>query len=169
MVSPRPRQTLPLPLPVGSTALRRTLGLKVVVTLALWAGPALLLPAPWFPVFGIPQPPLAQIVFVRLLGAAYVALCVGYVIAWRAPARHPSAILVGIVSNGLAALAILSVGSAGGFDSWSTLGAVYIWGSCLIAAGIAAALVTTGRPLLRKIAAERSHLGTPRVGSARLG
>jgi len=167
MVSPRLRHSAPLPLPVGSIALRRTLAAKTLITLTLWAGPALFLPAPWFPLFGIPQPPIAQLVFVRLLGAAYVALCVGYAIAWRTPGRHPGAILVGIVSNGLAALAILSVGSAGGFDSWSPLGAAYIWGSCLAAAGVAIALLVTGRPLLRKLLAERPALATTRNGPAR--
>jgi len=167
MVSPRLRHTPPLPLPIGSTALRRTLAAKTLVTLVFWAGPALFLPAPWFPLVGIPQPPIAQLVFVRLLGAAYVALCVGYAIAWRNPARHPGAILVGIVSNGLAALAILSVGSAGGFDSWSPLGAAYIWGSCLAAAGVAIALLVTGRPLLRKLVAERPSLTNTRGVSSR--
>ena len=169
MVSPRPRQAVPVPLPVSSNALRRTLAAKTLLTLALWAGPALFLPASWFPFVGIPEPPLAQLVFVRLLGAAYFALCVGYAIAWRTPARHPGAVLVGVVSNGLAALAILSVGSAGGFDSWSPLGAAYIWGSCLAAAGIATALVITGRPLLRKIAAERVPITPPRGNSSRPG
>jgi len=167
MVSPRPRQTAALPLPVGSTGLRRTLAVKTLLTLVLWAGPALFLPAPWFPLLGIPQPPLAQLVFVRLLGAAYVALCVGYAMAWRAPSRHPAVVLVGIVSNALAALAILSVGSAGGFDGWSPLGAAYIWGSCLAAAAIAIALSITGRPLLRKIAAERPHVVATRGGGLR--
>ncbi len=167
MVSPHPRQTAPLPLPVGSTALRRTLAIMTIVMLVLWAAPALFLPAPWFPLVGIPQPPLAQLVFVRLLGAAYAALCVGYALAWRTPARHPGAILVGIVSNGLGALAILSVGSAGGFDGWSPLGAAYIWGSCLAAAGVAITLLVTGRPLLRKVIADRPQVAAARGASGR--
>jgi hypothetical protein len=167
MVSPRPRQAVPVPLPIHSPALRRVLAAKILLTLGLWAGPALLLPAPWFPLIGIPEPPLAQLVFVRLLGAAYVALVAGYALAWRAPARHPGAILVGIVSNGLAALVILSVGSAGGFASWSPLGAVYIWGSGVVAGAIASALVVTGRPLLRKIT-ERPRMPPPRPGSMKV-
>jgi hypothetical protein len=151
MVSPRPRQAVPLPVAINIAALRRVLAAKIVVTVALWAAPALLLPAPWFPFVGVPEPPLAQLVFVRLLGAAYVALIVAYGYAWRAPARHPAAVVVGAVSNGLAALVILSVGSSGGFDTWSALGKMYIWGSCLIAAGLAVALVVTGRPVLRKM------------------
>ena len=152
MVSPRPRQAVPLPIAINSGALKRVLAAKIVLTLALWAGPALLLPAPWFPIVGVPEPPLAHLVFVRLLGAAYVALIVAYTLAWRAPARHPGAIVVGTVSNALAALVILSVGSSGGFDTWGTLGKAYIWGSCLVAASLAVALAVTGRPLLRKMA-----------------
>jgi len=167
MVSPRPRHSAPLVLPVNPPALRRVLAAKIVVTLVLWAGPALFFPVPWFPIFGIPEPPLAQLVFIRLLGAAYIALVTGYALACRAPARHPGAVLVGIVSNGLAALVILSVGSSGAFETWSTLGAIYIWGSGFIAAALAGALAFTGRPLLRK-AAERPRVGSPRPGSMKV-
>jgi hypothetical protein len=165
MVSPRPRHAVPVPLPVPSTALRRVLGAKILLTLGLWAGPALVFPAAWFPVIGIPEPPLAHLVFLRLLGASYLALVAGYALAWRTPARHPGAILVGIISNALAALVILSVGSAGGFMSWSVLGAAYIWGSGVIAATLAVALALTGRPLLRKIA-ERPRAVPPRGGAS---
>ena len=167
MVSPRPRHTVRVLLPINSPSLRRVLAAKILLTLGLWAGPALLLPAPWFPVIGIPEPPLAQLVFVRLLGAAYVALVTGYALAWRAPARYPGAILVGIVSNGLAALVILSVGSAGGFATWSPLGATYIWGSGGIAGSLAVALAITGRPLLRKLV-ERPRVAPPRPGSTKV-
>jgi hypothetical protein len=135
--------------------LRRVLAAKIVITVLVWAAPALLLPPRWFPLFGIPEPPLSHLVFVRLLGAAYVALVTGYTLAWRAPARHPSAILVGIVSNGLAAVVILSVGASGGYETWGVLGVLYIWISAALAAALAVALALTGRPLLKKIAADR--------------
>ncbi len=167
MVSPRPRQAVPLPVVVNTTALRRVLAAKILLTLTLWAGPALLLPAPWFPLFGIPEPPLAQLVFIRLLGAAYVALVVGYALAWRSPVRHPGAVLVGIVSNGLASLVILSVGSAGGFATWTVLGCAYIWGSAIVTAGLATALAVTGRPVLRKMT-ERPRATPPRTGAMRV-
>jgi hypothetical protein len=162
MVSPRLRHAVPLPASIDHTRLRQVLAAKALLTLALWALPALLLPPPWFPVFGIPEPPLEQLVFVRLLGAAYVALVVGYVLAWRSPARHPGAILVGIVSNGLASLVILSVGASGAFATWPMLGAIYIWGSALLTAGLTAALVVTGRPLLRRMT-ERPRPGSVKV------
>lgn len=162
MVSPRLRHAVPLPTPISYTGVRQVLAVKIVVTLALWALPALLLPPPWFPFFGIPEPPEAQLVFVRLLGAAYVALLVEYTLAWRAPARHPGAILVGIVSNALASLVILSMGAGGGFATWSTLGAIYIWSSALVTAGLAVALTMTGQPLLRRLA-ERPKPGSVKV------
>ncbi len=162
MVSPRLRPAVPLPIPVDYTRLRQVLGVKIVATLTLWALPLLLLPSPWFPTFGIPEPTLESIVFARLLGAAYVALVSGYALAWRAPARHPGAILVGIVSNGLAALVIVSVGAHGGFATWPLLGAVYIWGSALLTAGLAAALVKTGQPLLRRLV-ERQRPGSMKI------
>jgi hypothetical protein len=162
MVSPRLRPAVPLPTPIDYTRLRQVLAVKIVATLAVWALPALLLPAPWFPTFGIPEPPLEQLVFLRLLGAAYVALVVGYALAWRSPARHPGAILVGIVSNGLAALVIVSVGANGGFASWPMLGAVYIWGSAMLTAALAVALAQTGQPLLRRLV-ERQRPGSVKV------
>ncbi len=152
MVSPRPRHAVPLPTPAQYTSLRRVLVAKIVITVVVWAAPALLLPPAWFPVVGIPEPPPSHLVFVRLLGAAYVALVSGYALAWRAPARHPGAILVGIVSNGLASVVILGVGASGGYATWSVLGSVYIWTSAALTAGLAAALAVTGRPLLKKIA-----------------
>lgn len=127
MVSPQLRHAVPLPTPITYTGLRQVLAAKIVLTLAVWALPALLLPPAWFAHLGIPEPPLAQLVFVRLLGAAYVALVVGYALAWRTPARHPGAVLVGIVSNGLAAIVIVRVGASGGFSTWTALGATYIW------------------------------------------
>jgi hypothetical protein len=151
-----------MPVPVSYTALKRVLAAKIVLTTVLWAAPALLLPPGWFPLFGIPEPPVAQLVFVRLLGAAYAALVVGYALAWRAPARHPGAVLVGIVSNGLAALVILSVGAGGGFATWDTLGAVYIWSSAVVTAGLATALLLSGRPLLKKV------VDRPRTGSVKV-
>jgi len=162
MVSPRPRHAVPLPTPVSHTALRRVLATKILVTLALWAAPALLLSPPSFPVFGLPEPPPGQLIFIRLLGAAYVALVVGYALAWRAPARHPGTILVGVVSNGLATIVIVREGIAGAFADWTTLGAIYIWGSALVTAGLTAALIVSGRPVLKRIA-DRPRPGAVKV------
>ena len=108
------------------------------------------------------QPPEETIVFVRLLGAAYVALLVGYAIAWQQPARHAAMILVGATSNGLASVVILAAGVHGAFATWGLLGSLYIWGSALAAAAIAASLIVTGQPLLRRIG-ERPRMPSAKV------
>jgi hypothetical protein len=151
MVSPRLRHAVPLPTPIDYTRVRQLLAVAILVTLIAWAMPALLLPPPWFPALGVPEPPLELLVFVRLWGAACVALVVGYALAWRTPIRHPGAILVGIVGNGLAAIVIVSVGASGGFATWPVLGSVYIWVSAIVTAGLAVALAMTGQPLLRRL------------------
>jgi hypothetical protein len=151
MVTPRLRQAVPLPAPVDSTKLRQVLAGAIATTLVVWIVPALLLPAPWFPVFGVPEPAAEQLVFVRLWGATASAVLVGYALAWRAPARHPGAVLVGIVSNALTCLVIVRTGATGAFSAWTPLGGAYIWGSALLAALLAAALAVTGQPLLRRL------------------
>jgi hypothetical protein len=151
MVTPRLRQAVPLPAPVDSTKLRQVLAAAIATTLVVWIVPALLLPAPWFPVFGVPEPAPEQLVFVRLWGATVAAVLVGYALAWRAPARHPGAVLVGIVSNALTCLVIVRTGASGAFSTWTPLGGAYIWGSALLAAVLATALAVTGQPLLRRL------------------
>jgi hypothetical protein len=101
-----------------------------------------------------------------VLGAAYLALVAGYALAWRTPARHPGIIAVGVVSNGLAAFVILSVGADGGFATWNALGLLYIWGSALLTAGLAVALIVTGQPLLRRIS-DRPRPGSVKVVGGR--
>lgn len=162
MATPRLRQAVPLPAPVDSTKLRQVLAATFVATLTVWVLPSLLLPAPWFPVFGVPEPALEHLIFVRLWGAALVGPLVGFALAWRAPTRHPGAVLIGIIANGLMSLVIIRMGAGGGFASWSTLGTAYIWGSALLAAGLGAALAATGQPLLRRL------IERPRPGSVKV-
>ncbi len=162
MVTPRLRQAVPLPAPVDSTKLRQVLAVAIVATLVTWVGPALLLPSPWFPVFGVPEPAAEQLVFVRLWGATVSALMVGYALAWRAPSRHPGAVLIGIVSNALTCLVIVRTGATGAFSTWTPVGGAYIWGSALLAAMLAAALTATGHPLLRRL------MDRPRGSSAKV-
>lgn len=151
MVTPRLRQAVPLPAPINSTKLRQVLAAAIVTTLLVWVVPALLLPAPWFPVFGVPEPAAEQLVFIRLWGATVSAVLVGYALAWRAPARHPGAVLVGIVANALTCLVIVRTGASGAFGTWTAIGGAYIWGSALLSALLAAALAATGQPLLRRL------------------
>jgi hypothetical protein len=162
MVSPRLRHAVPLPAPIDSTKIRQVFAVTIVVSLAVWILPALLLPGALFPTFGIPEPAIEQLVFVRLWGAALGGLLAGYALAWRAPTRHPGIVLIGIVANGLTSLVIVRTGASGAFASWTTLGSMYIWGSALLAACIAVALATTGQPLLRRLT-ERPRPGSMKV------
>lgn len=162
MVSPRPRHAVPLPPPVDTTRLRQIFAAEIVTMLAAWTLPALLLPPAWFAPVGVSAPSAEHVVFVRLWGAATFALVVEQALAWRAPTRHPGAILVGIVAHGFGAIVIASVGAGGAFASWSTLAAAYAWVSALLMAGLAVALGTTGQPLLRRLA-ERPRAGSVKV------
>ncbi len=162
MVTPRLRQAVPLPAPIDSTKLRQVLAISIVASLVVWILPALLLPAPWFPAFGLPEPALEQLVFVRLWAAAGSGVLVGYALAWRAPARHPGAVLVGIVANALTCLVIVRTGASGAFASWTGLGAMYIWGSALLSGALATGLALTGQPLLRRL------VDRPRGGSTKV-
>jgi len=97
-----------------------------------------------------------------LWGAATFALVVGQALAWQAPGRHPGAVLVGIVANGLGALVIVSLGASGAFAAWSAAGTAYMWGCALVMTGLAVALTMTGQPLLRRLA-ERPRTGSVKV------
>lgn len=162
MVSPRLRHAVPLPIPIDTTRVRRILGAEVLVLLGAWALPALLLPPTWLTVIGIEEPPAEHLVFVRLWGAACFALAVGQALAWRAPLRHPSAVLVGIVANGLGALVIVSLGTGGAFAAWPGIGAAYAWASGVVMACLATALGVSGQPLLRRLV-DRQRPGSVKV------
>lgn len=122
-------------------SLRGVIWFKIVITLAAWAVPLLLAP-PWlFERIGFPPRP-EPMVFERLLGAAFLALTVGYVRGLRAHtagycAKH--AVAVGIVSNGLASLVLLRYGLAGGYAAFGWGAQAFLWGSAA-----ATALVTLG-------------------------
>jgi hypothetical protein len=87
----------------ASTMLLAVLWIKIVATLILWAAPLLLLPAARIRRIGIPMP--EPMLFIRLLGAAYTALLVGYLLGSFNLSRNQDIteiVWIGIVSNGLA-------------------------------------------------------------------
>ena len=80
--------------------------------------------------------------FVRLLGWAYLALCVGYYFGLRASlsgARLMGPIWVGLVSNGGACLYLLYFGLNGSWSQWGGSIQFIAWGSVF-----ATALITFG-------------------------
>ncbi len=85
--------------------------------------------------------------FVRLLGWAYLALCVGYWFGLKESLRGRRAsgpIWVGIVSNGGAFLYLLYYGALGTWASWGIALQVIGWGSVLATLLITIGLVIFG-------------------------
>jgi hypothetical protein len=115
---------------------------KIALTAGLWCAPLLLVPAGWFARLGFPAP--QPMVFVRLLGAAYLALLAGYVRGLRGmhAGRPPAdAVVMGIVSNGAACVLLVAYGLAGAYAEWGSFARGYMWASALATGLITIALV----------------------------
>lgn len=129
--------------------LRTVLWIKIAVTAGLWCVPLLLFPSGWFVALGFPRP--EPMLFVRLLGVAYLALGVGYVRGLRELDRGGTAghaVAVGIVSNGLACAVLLAYAVLGAFAGWGFWARVHLWASVaatgLITLGLFASRGRTG-------------------------
>ena len=123
---------------------------KIVVTVFCWAGPLLLVPKDWLCAVGLP---LEGVPLARLLGWAYLALCVGYV--WglreiRARRQAMGTIVMGIVSNTGAGALLTYYGVTGAWGGWHPAVRVSAWGSAAVALGIAFGLYWFGLAHLRK-------------------
>lgn len=80
--------------------------------------------------------------FVRMLGWAYLALCVGYAFGLRASLQRKrllGPIWVGVVSNGGACVYLLYYGATGTWVQWGAAIQFIAWGSI-----VATALITLG-------------------------
>ena len=113
---------------------------KIVATLVFWCVPLLFFPNDVLAMLGFPEQP--TYVFVRLLGWAYLALCVGYAFGLRASLRGErlaGPIWVGIVSNGGASALLLFFGRSGSWTDWGALAQALMWAST-----VATALITFG-------------------------
>lgn len=129
--------------------LKIVLVIKIAITLIFWALP-FLLPDPFLDyltvrLLGIS--PLQPKVFIHLLGAAFLALTVGYIFAFRRVDRGKDVkhiLWVGIVSNGLASGILFIYGFNQAYQSWSTLGQIIMWSSAIITGSIALGLLITG-------------------------
>jgi hypothetical protein len=85
--------------------------------------------------------------FLRLLGAAFLALVVGYTSALGRLGRGDDVrdlVWVGITSNGLASLILLLSGISGAWKVWGILARIYMWASALATALITLGLVVAG-------------------------
>lgn len=122
---------------------------KITITGLFWCAPLLLFPASWFVALGMPAP--EPMMFVRLLGATYFALLVGYYMVLKGLERgeNPKAVVyMGIASNGLAGLILLLYGLAGTWSSWGLLAQCIMWLSVL-----GAAVVTVNLLRFRRLSA----------------
>lgn len=124
----------------GMNPLAAVLIFKIAATVLVWCVPLLLLPAATLTALGFPAQD--SFMFVRMLGWAYLALCVGYsfslAAAWRGR-RMMGPIWVGLVSNGGACLYLLFYGATGTWVDWGGFVQFIAWSSAL-----ATALITLG-------------------------
>ncbi len=108
--------------------LKNLLKVKIAGTLVFWCIPLLALPSSMFVQLGFPPP--EPLLFVRLLGAAYLTLLMGYYFGLRTLAAGTSplpAIVTGIASNGLAFVILAFFGMTGGWSAWGTGAQVFMW------------------------------------------
>jgi hypothetical protein len=120
--------------------LSRVFTFKIVATVAFWCVPLILLPASVIEAAGFPRQ--ESYMFVRMLGWAYLALCVGYGFGLRSALRGRRAlgpIWVGIVRNAGAFAYLLFYGATGAWSMWG--GAVRFVGWASVAATL---LITLG-------------------------
>lgn len=122
--------------------LRGLLIRKIVITSIFWCIPLLAFPSAWFVALGIPAP--EPLMFARLLGAAYLALLVGYYAGLKGLIAGESPLPVihmGIVSNGLACLLMMYFGATGSWSSWGAGAQGFMWLSTVGALGITYSLL----------------------------
>lgn len=101
---------------------------KIAITAIFLCVPLLFFPSSLFEALGVPAP--QPLIFVRLLGVAYLALIVGYYGGIKAMGNNQSslfAIDMGLVSNGVAFIVFLYFGVTGGWDNWGFGAEVYMW------------------------------------------
>jgi len=126
-------------------SLEQIIKLKIILTVIFWCLPSLLLPSRVFGKVGFPMP--VPPVFLRLLGAAYLALLTGYSLGLRKLQRGgdiADVVWVGTVSNGLASVVLFISGFMGKWQSWGIVARLYMWGAALATGLITVGLITTG-------------------------
>lgn len=111
--------------------LKATLILKILLTIA-WSASLLLLSKTQFEKLGVPEP--KPVLFTRLLGAAFLALLLGYALGLRDLYRGEmpvTTVLVGIVSNGLACVILVYFGFQGMWSKWGKVARYCMWCSAI--------------------------------------
>lgn len=118
---------------------------KISATVLFWCVPLILFPATVLEAVGFPAQP--SYMFVRMLGWAYLALCVGYAFGLKASLQSQRAagpIWVGIVSNGGACAYLAFFGIAGSWSTWGGFVQLVLWSSVAATAAITVGLYVFG-------------------------
>jgi hypothetical protein len=126
--------------------LTTVLKIKIGCTICFWSLPMLFFSSRVAGCLGFPVP--QPRIWVHLLGAAYFALLVCYVLAYRGHQRGEDVghvIAVGVMSNGLASLILWGFGLAGAWAVWGAAAKTYMWASALMTLLITIGLVATRR------------------------
>jgi|SRR5215213_10693419 len=122
--------------------LKIILMIKVIFTI-FWALPLLFFPKHAARLLCIPVP--QPILFAHLLGAAFLALLVGYILGLL-ELNHgrdvSNTVWVGIISNGLAFLILLIF--AGQWKRWGIRAEIYMWSSTAVTLLITLGLIVFG-------------------------
>ncbi|MBW4548165.1 MAG: hypothetical protein KME25_27545 [Symplocastrum torsivum CPER-KK1] len=127
-------------------ALKLVLLFKILLTFVFWSLPLLVFPPSWLMAIGFLHPG-AAIVFIRLLGAAYFTLGMGYVLGYRDLGEGKdigNVVTVGIISNGLACIILLIFGMLGRWNDWGMLAQAFMCGSAVATGLITLGLIITG-------------------------
>lgn len=126
------------------TWLRKVLLIKASLTLVFWVLPLLFLPAAYFPDLGIPTWTPAANVFLRLLGAAYLAISLVELWGFVDASHRRSATLLGIVSSGVTSLVLCRDIFYGELWNWGVFGWFLMLMWLLFFTVFAIALLVTG-------------------------
>ncbi len=118
---------------------------KIAATVLFWSVPLILFPRSLLEAAGFPAQPTYM--FVRMLGWAYLALCVGYAFGLAAALRNERLmppIWVGIVSNGGACVYLTYYGATGTWVDWGPAIQFLGWSSVAATAAITLGLYLWG-------------------------
>jgi len=118
---------------------------KIFVTVALWCLPLIFLPLSMLQSFGLPTG--SDGMFLRMLGWAYLSLCVGYAYGLREALHGRVAmgpVITGIVSNGGACILLVWFGMTGAWDAWHSWVQIIGWASAIGTAAVTLQLIFFG-------------------------
>ncbi len=121
------------------------LWIKIIVTLFGWSLPMLFLPHSLMVRYRLPI--VEPVLFFRLLGAAYLALTTMYAFGLARAYRGEDIseiVVIGLVSNGMAAAIIWRYALSGAYDDWPRATRAFIYVSGGVVTALALGLLVIG-------------------------